>query len=335
MKNYRTKIISYILLVGLAITGYTQNGFAQSMTSLLAEEGGVESLVYKSDTVVLENTVVDEGLPIAPAGTFTGTISQLHSGDLTMVYIPLAYSVNDFLEVDFTLPFIRKSMVASDTNYSIHGFGDLKLGFSFCFNLTGSLYSITRVKTTFPTGDATASDFTQIIPLGYGSITFSLLQSFSINITNTLRLFLSGGAVMYMPTDRTVSSTTQHHINLSFLFSGLGGVEYSLNSFVQGLSVQAKGNFIYSKERIHSTGSSVEGDLNDAFMGVDVIPVVKYQMQKDLSCSLMGVLPVYESQDSDITATYKRDWKIYVGITKRFTDSKSSSSSSSRRRRRR
>ncbi len=48
----------------------TISASAQTLQSPLEHAGGVESHLYKSDTIMLENTVLEDGTPFQPARKF-------------------------------------------------------------------------------------------------------------------------------------------------------------------------------------------------------------------------------------------------------------------------
>lgn len=291
--------------------------YSQSLRSPLLYKGGADSQVYKSDTVVLENSALDEGLPVLPEDSIAAGLSFLYSGGTSFFYIPVSYSIMDYLEFNCSIPYVSKTMTDAYNNmYSKSGYGDLKLGLKFYYRFKDVCDSISGVKIILPTGDPDASDRYTVIPMGYGSPAVSLLQTFSRNLQDLkIRFFLNLGAVYYFKSEREIGSTS-YEIESTHCLSTMAGIEYK---YTEKLFFQLKANFIYIPESRYTSDNSDETfDLNDSIKSSDLIPGVRYGFRDDITGYLLLLIPVYEYQDDDIRDTEHRQWKFFVSLTKKF-----------------
>jgi len=310
------------ILVILILINCTQV-LPQTLDSPLSYDGGADSLLYKSDTVFLENSIIDDVSPISNAEIITTGLYQFHSPYLKYFFIPVRYSLTDNFEIDLTLPLISKVLVAGNLDYSKLGYGDIKLGIGSCFSFFDKIfYVITRFKTTLPTGDCDARDGNIIVPLGYGSFSYSFLQSFSLDVPDTwLRIFLNTGTVYYSKADRNATGTTKFHLDHGYSVSTLIGIE--LNYFKK-ISLQLKGNFVYLSGRQYKYEDSASStatdwtDLNDKLMTMDITGGIKYSFPADIKGMLMLIFPLFTKHDASITTTVERRWKIFISLEKKF-----------------
>lgn len=328
--NKMIKNIIFILTILFSL--YNINiAHSQSVESPLSYQGGASSLLYGTDTIVLENTIIDDGTISNKHDTIG--IRHLHSQYYKLSYIPIIIPLTDNFVMDFTLPYISKSYVINSLEYEKSGFGDIKLGITGVFEPIKGLDSISSIKTTFPTGDAVSRDGTTLLPLGYGSNTFSFLQTFSINYS-AIRLFFNGGIQYFLKSIRDINDTEQYTFDKTYLFSFMAGAEYSISLF----SFQFKSSYINSAERKYkyedsSAGTSTDWqDFNDAFETINLIGAIKADFNELTSCSVMYIYPVYEKQDSDINDTTERQWELYFSFERKLTTTSYGKARSRRRR---
>lgn len=319
MKKIHILYFVLIIIVILSHKSYSQ------MTSPLSYDGGADSHIFKNDTVILENTILDDGWKNENTNTISVGFTMLYSPYLTMLYLPFKYSPVDWCTLDITLPFMYKLWIDSSSEREKLGFGDLKLGVAFSFAPLNLFITTTRVNITFPTGDSCARDRDLLIPMGYGSFTISALQSLSTMHYGIkkfgIRFFVNLGIVCYMKSQREPNDTIRYIIDYSYSVSTLFGFEMKI---IEKFYIIAKLGYIYYPERRYKyeTYSPPETsswlDLNDSIHALNVIPAIRYDFLPDFSGSLMTVVPVYEEQDPGISDPYERNWGIILSLQKRF-----------------
>ncbi len=301
--------------------------FSQSYPSPLSSRGGVDTHVYKSDTVIFDATVIEDGSGTIEARTLTTGLSLLHSPYLSIFHIPLKYGVDDNIQLLFSLPYLTKTLVYNETHYIKSGYGDTMFGVAYAAKPLNLISSRTTVRITIPTGNVNAQDFDNFIPMGYGGYTTSLQESISTSELNVaslkMRLFLSGIGIFYFNSTQQSDMVTKYSFDKNFAWSVLGGVELSLT---QNLDVQLKMNYIDVRERRYSDGSSSGKfyDANDSVKQINILPFIKHQMLDDISGQFGIVYPIKSIQDSSLAKTYDAEWKFVVGIEKKFSDGKTS-----------
>jgi len=310
MIKYNKIIIALIIVFWVSI--FSIRGFSQQ--NLLFYKGGVESIIYKGDTVILENTVLDDCKAINTAKCLKVAYSQLHSEFIKILYFPISYSMSNKCELNFSLPLLTKSMMDnSDNIYLKTGYGDTKLGFLFYYNIVNTTKTITRISITLPTGDEVASDNGLIIPMGNGGYSYSILQSCSKDFKFIpFRFFINAGAVYY-----TETKAASFQISNGYVFSSLFGVEFIFNS---DLFFQCKINYIHIPDRQHKVYSSDWEDKNESLKGSDLISVVRYKILDDITLNLISMIPLYEKQDEDIPEPHRRKWKVFFNLEKKFVN---------------
>lgn len=322
--------ISYLILAVIIIL--SQKAYSQ-MASPLSYDGGADSHIFKNDTVILENTVLDDGWKNENVNTIAVGFTMMYSPYLTMFYIPFKYSPVHWCILDVTLPFMYKLLINNSSEREKLGFGDLKLGLAFSFTPLNLFVTTTRVNITFPTGDSCARDRDLIIPMGYGTFTISFLESLSTMHFGIqkfgIRFFVNLGIVCYMKSQREPDNTIRYIIDYSYSISTLFGFEMKI---IEKFYILGKLGYIYYPERRYKyetysppvTSSWI--DLNDSIHALNVIPAIRYDFLPDFSGSLMTVIPVYEEQDPDISKSYARNWGIILSLEKRFGVKKSRNS---------
>lgn len=298
---------------------------AQTLDSPLSFEGGADAHLYKSDTVMIENTILDSGWKTRDADTVATGFYMMYSPYLSVLYLPFFYAPVSWFEADVTLPFMYKLQINSSSEREKTGFGDIKLGLNFCLVPLDKAIINFRVKLTFPTGDACARDRDLIIPMGYGTFTLSGLWSLSSfhfgNKKFGIRFYGNFGVVGYFDARLDPDGTYRHNIDYSYAISTLGGLEMKI---INRIYILGKVSYAYLPERRYKTEDTTTGtttgwtDLNDSLHTLDIIAGLKFDFIPDFSGTVMTVVPIYEEQDSDIARPKERRWKIFLGIEKTF-----------------
>jgi len=324
MKNL-SGLIAAILVVTAALFCHS-NAHAQYYTDPLSCTGGSDAYIYNGDTVFIENTLTDDASGIAPLKTLSLNAAYIYSKYDMKTFIDMRYSLADFFELNFSLPFLIRTMSCNSTDeYSKYGFGDTKLGFSLFFNIAKILDSTTEIKMTLPTGDAAATDRGFIVPLGYGNMTWSLLESLSYDFPDKItrlpiRLFMNLGMIYYPKSIVDANSTIRYVTENGPAISSMLGAEYALYKF---LKFQLKVNFFHFFPRDYKTelpGFSASDWIarNNIMTGSDIITAVKFNIKDYLSGSVIAVLPVIEAKSDAIPEDNKRKWKIMLNVNKGF-----------------
>jgi hypothetical protein len=298
---------------------------AQNLDSPLAFDGGADAHLYKHDTVMLENAVLDTGWKTGEADSVATGFHMIYSPYLSMVYLPFRYSPLSWFEVDLTLPFMYKLLINSGSEREKTEFGDIKLGLTFCLAPLEKAVINFRVKLTFPTGDACARDGDLMIPMGYGSFTLSALWSLSsMHLGNDkfgIRFYGNFAVTGYFKAQLEPDSIVRHTIDHSYGLSALGGLEMKI---INRLYIQGKLSYIYLPERRYKTENLVTSTktgwrgLQDSFHAMDIIIALKFDFIPDFSGTLATVIPIYEEQDSGVADPEERRWKIYFSLEKTF-----------------
>ncbi len=321
MKKAFKITIMAVLLFGALSFLWTSPGFAGYLgssttvpTSDLTTEGGTEEVLYKSDTITLENTVTDDAQFTAPTPeriNVGGGLSMFYSKNLQIYYLPITYTFMQMFMVSTSIPYINRKLESSGNSYSAKGLGDVKVGFSY-FNTFGeTLNSISNLKISLPTGDADASDGNFSVPLGNGGYSFSLMQSLS-NQFELLRLFGNIGLVYYLQSKYSVGIYSYKE-DRGWVANMMLGVEYFL---LQNLALIGKLNYVYVAEGKLKFNGYPWADSNDHLQTSDIIPGCKYIILKDiLSVYLSFLIPIYTKHDPDATGAKKRKWGVNFGIT--------------------
>ncbi len=320
--------IYYLITIPLTATIIvltSSNLTAQTLDSPLSFEGGADAHLYKSDTVMIENTILDSGWKTRDPDTVATGFYMMYSPYLSVVYLPFFYAPVSWFEADVTLPFMYKLQINSSSEREKTGFGDIKLGLNFCLMPLDKAIINFRVKLTFPTGDACARDRDLMIPMGYGTFTLSGLWSLSSfhfgNKKFGIRFYGNFGVVGYFDARLDSDGTYRHNIDYSYAISTLGGLEMKI---INRFYILGKVSYAYLSERRYKTEDTTTNttsnwrDLDDSLHTLDIIAGLKFDFIPDLSGTVMTVIPIYEEQDSDIDYPKQRRWKIFLGLEKTF-----------------
>ncbi|HOP62747.1 MAG TPA: hypothetical protein PK358_04905 [Spirochaetota bacterium] len=302
--------------------------YSQTYPSPLSSEGGVDTHLYKCDTVMFEATALEDGSCKIEERTFYAGLSMLHSPYLSIFYIPLKYDLNNYFRIIFSLPYLTKTLVYNDTHYIKSGYGDTMLGFTGSFSPFNAFTSSTTARMTLPTGNVNAQDFDYYIPMGYGGYITSIQESistgnFNIGFTN-MRLFMSGIYIYYFTSTQKADTSEKFTFDRTYSWSVMGGVELVLTT---NLNIQFKTNYIFIPERKYKSSSS-QGEwteADDSIRQINVLPFIKYRFLDDITGQAGLIYPVKTTQDSEVSHSYEPEWKIAWGVEKKFCDRNSSS----------
>lgn len=303
---------------------YSQIAFSQYV-SPLESDGGVDTNVYKTDTVMFEATALEDGNGNIESKTFSAGLSMLHSPYLSIFYIPIKYGLSENFQISFSLPFLTKTLVYNDTHYIKSGYGDTMLGFTGVFHPLGFLTSSTTARITLPTGNVNAQDFGYYVPMGYGGYTSSFQECVSIGRINmgifAIRLFISGIGIYYFESTMQLDATEKDTFDKTYAWAVMGGAEFGLT---KNLDVQIKGNYLNMKERRYksSTAPTQWVDADDEVKQINILPFIKYRFPDNIAGQFGIIYPLKSMQDDSITKTYDAKWKMVFSIEKRFGEEK-------------
>ncbi len=320
--NYTLSSLTFLFIV-LFIAQSTL-----SYSSPLSSRGGVDTHTYKTDTVIFESTALDDASPTLSEGASSVGLSMFHSPYMSLFYIPLKYGLNDYLQISFSLPFVTKTLVNNNNHYIKSGYGDTMIGLTVFFDHLKTISSGTTIRVTLPTGDVNAQDTGILIPMGYGNYTASLQQSISFDELQVnffkIRFFLNGLGVYYFDSSVDINTTTKYNYDKTYMWSAMAGADFI---FIENLDVELKVNYIDIKERRYKTqpaaGANGWTKANDSVKQINVLPFIKYSFYNDITAQLGIIYPVKTIQDKTLTKTYESQWKIAMGIEKRFNGSSS------------
>lgn len=299
--------------------------------SPLEADGGVDTHVYKTDTVIFDATVIEDGSGSVDGGTFSTGLSMMHSPYISIFHIPIKYGLSDHFQISFSLPFLTKTLVYNDTHYIKSGYGDTMLGFTAYFEPLDILSGSTTARITLPTGNVNAQDYGYYVPMGYGGYTASLQQAISSGNFSagplSVRLFISGIAIYYFESSLQIDASEKDTFDSTYSWAAMGGVEVSIT---KNLDILVKGNYISFKERRYksSAAPTVWVDADDEVSQINFLPFIKYRFLDDISGQFGIIYPIKSTQDKDIATTYDAKWKMVFGIEKRFGSDSSSESNS-------
>ena len=301
--------------------------FSQTFVSPLSSNGGVDTHVYKSDTVLLEATAVEDGNGAIEGREFSTGFIMLHSPYLSNFFIPVKYGLNDNFQISFSLPYLTKTLVYNNSHYIKSGYGDTMLGLTYSFDLNNFLSCSTTGRITFPTGNVNAQDFYYFIPMGYGGYTTSLQQNISTDYFNagpaSIRLFLSGVGVFYFSSTQRIDQVEKNTFDKTYSWSLMGGIDYQATD---NLNVQLKFNYIYVPERQYNTSLDPEKwvDANDSVKQYNLLPFIKYRFFDDITGQIGLIYPLKTTQDNNINDPFDAKCKFVFGLEKRFSDNSES-----------
>lgn len=316
---------SRIRLTALSlILFFSQPVFPQS--SPLIFKGGVDTHVYKTDTVLFEAAVLDDDSPTLTSGSFSTGLTMLHSPYISMFYVPVKYGINDFFQISLSVPYLTKTLVVNDNHYIKNGFGDTSLGLTAFIEPSGFFTASAAARMTIPTGDADSVESGVYIPMGSGGYTASLQQSISIGYFDTgffrIRFFAHCTGIRYFSSKQEIGTGTEQIFDKSYAWSAAGGIDLGLTD---KFNFELKLNYISIKERKYKieTDPSSPGewtDADDSVRQTNIVPLVKYRFFDDLHGRFGFIYPLKTVQDDDLTMTCDPQWKIVVSIEKNFGD---------------
>ncbi|PKL41268.1 MAG: hypothetical protein CVV44_01135 [Spirochaetae bacterium HGW-Spirochaetae-1] len=325
MKHIKHVIIYTIVLPCIIVCASSQSARAQYLQSPLSYEGGSDARIYSSDTIMLENTIIDDASGIQPMGGLNIDTTYMYSPYFMILFLGMEYSLADFCQIGFTLPYIFRTLTYSGSDYHKRGYGDTMMDVSFFFNIMKILDSTTSIKMTFPTGDPMAQDGSYVVPTGYGAFTYSLLESVSYKLPDSVtrlpfRFFANFGFTYYSEAVIESSSTTRLIIEDGISFSFLLGAEYTIFDY---LKAQLKFNLLHmpgSNYKISTTGigSTDWIERNDKITASDMILAIKFNIREYVSGYISFVLPMMEVKEDAVPDDLKRKWKILMGFNKTF-----------------
>ena len=318
----------------MSFAGYLGSGtLPTDMTPTVSDEGGTENVLYKNDTIMLENTVLDNAItPVEPElakkeekeeteavprpGSVFGIgldvgFAAFFSNYLKMYYIPISYMFLEKFTASVNIPYISRTIKNLGTEYSASGIGDMRVGISYSWIIPMILAGITNFKVSLPTGDENASDSGFSVPLGTGGYSFSLMQAVS-KMIDPVRLFGNIGIVYFLESSYKtggIKITEEKGTVFSFMF----GAEYWL---IAQLAFLLKTNYVYITEGQFKYSGVGWSDLNDALQTSDLIGGLRYKILADiLYANLLFVLPIYTKHDSGAVNPQDRKWGINFALT--------------------
>ncbi|GEM_PF-1919476 len=307
-----------------------QTGFSQTYTSPLTSDGGVDTHLYKSDTILFETSVLEDGSFKVHDRTLDAGLSMLHSAYLSMLYVPLRCSISDNFQILFSLPYLTKTLVSDEIHHAKNGYGDLMTGLTCQLRPFNILSLATTARIAFPTGNANARDENCYIPMGYGGYTSSIQETISTKSFDTgiitIRLFISGAYIYYFKSKHETDETSKLTFDKNYAWTAMGGIELGITD---NLAIQIKGNYINLEEMRYKYDESISKweEADDSIKQVNILPFIKYRFPDDISGQAGAIYSVKTVQDSDLAVSYDPHWKLVLGIQKRFSDSNSTEQS--------
>jgi|GEM_PF-6140674 len=329
MRNIRF-LQRYTVLVFMAVVSASIPLKAQVdiFNDPLSYYGGPDTMVYNSDTVMLENTVMDDASGITPVRTLSLNAAYLYSGYYMTGFLGVAWSPLSIMEINVTLPYIYRSVAPDKSEtYSKGGYGDTKLAVRFFVkDLFERIDSTTAINVTIPTGDLAAADRLENVPLGYGNVTTGILESLSYRLPPSVtslpfRFFMNMGTQFYTNITIEKNAAIREYYSWYFAACGMLGMEYSFLPFLTG---QVKYNIIYLPERTYeeeslvAPGGKTSLSRDDRLIASDVIFALKFMVKDYVTGNLSFVLPVMELKDGSKPEDARREWKIMLSLMKKF-----------------
>ncbi len=312
-----------VMLSSIAYGGYL--GGDERLISSQDLKGGTESILYRNDTVMLDNTVTEEARPLDPPKTELVNIqmgvSAYYSSNVLFIYLPLGYTITERIAVNASIPYVKRDLEYKGETYSASGLGDIKVGGAY-FTLVGDeltgisgalkdLQGVTYLNVTVPTGDAEAEDKGVPVPLGSGGFSFNLKQTLTKKI-EMIRVFGNISIIYSLPAEYKPAGGEKITEERGAVVSLLLGGEYTV---IENLSAYLKLNYVYIGEGQQKIGGTWY-DSNDALQTIDIIPGAKYSiLPGTLSAYLALVVPVYTKNDPDAEDPENRGWGVNFGVT--------------------
>lgn len=312
--------LHFLLLLTIVISLLVPITFLHAQEYVMPEnEGATEVTMYKADTVVIDSIISNDVVLIPhdllELGKTTSVGIATHYSDYTKIYsLPVSYTLWSKLKLEVTIPYVYREIKNKWTGVTskANGLGDIKTGAAYLYSFSKDFDSITSIAITFPTGDAEkkvvdeASFSSTLIPLGNGSRSYSISQSFSYSLPDSpLRLYGSALGIMYE--NATINS---NELDRGNVYGALAGFEYTWE-FIKGF---VKINYIDVKEsKIQLSGTTSWMELNDSVKASDVIVGALYRVYSIIALKASVSIPVYTQYDKDLTDTPDR--KLYVNFS--------------------
>lgn len=284
-------------------------------------EGASEVTLYKADTVVIDSMITNDVVlmphDLIDLGKTTSAGIATHYSDYTKIYsIPLSYTLWSKLKFECVIPYIDREIKnkGDNTTGGAHGIGDIKVGAAYLHPFTPSLDSITSVAITFPTGNPKKEDEMLIIPLGNGSRSYSINQSFSYSVPQTpLRLYSSILAVLYETA--SIEMVLYDKIDRGNVYEALFGFEYAWDSIKGFIRI----NYIDVQEsKSHVLWLTEWTEMNDSLKTSDIIVGALYRIYSVVALKASLSILVYTKYDEDLTDTPDRKWYANFSVTSFF-----------------
>jgi len=315
-------ILTCIMLVG----AFSELGINLSFAGYLSgdgvdvgAEGGAETMLYKNDTIVMENTITDNAeISIVPETALGIGLqpSAFYSKNLQIYYLPLAYTFNEIYSLSLSIPYVYRKIKFGGKSYSSNGVGDTRLGFAYLLKIDENLSGVTNFKITVPTGDEEAEDTGVYVPLGNGGYSFSVMQSFSQMLEQYRIRVLGNVGLVYFFKSEYKKGNTEYDEEKGSVCSAMLGAEYGLNEMT---AFVLKSNFVMVFEGRRKASGGTWSDSNDSLMASDIIGGLRFKIIKNIiDAYILVILPVYTKYDSDISDTESRKIGINLGISGLF-----------------
>ncbi len=276
-------------------------------------EGATEVTMYKADTVVIDSIITNDVVlmphDLQQLGKTTSVGIASHYSDYTKIYsIPLSYTLWSKLKFELSIPYVYREVKNnwSSTTFKASGWGDIKAGASYLHSFSDAFDSITSIAVTFPTGNEKEEDNGVLTPLGSGSRSYSISQSFSYVPVENLRLYGSALGIVYENAE-----IDSNKIDRGNVYGALAGFEYTWDS-IKGF---VKINYININETtIHDSWGSSFG-LNDALKTSDVIVGTLFRIYSVVAVKASVSIPVYTQYNKDLPDTPDRKWYANFSVT--------------------
>jgi hypothetical protein len=350
MKRIFAVILAVLVLAPQgALAGSLNVNFGfEGQTSPLQVKGGQQTVLYGSDVVTINNTILTDstwtaapqvtvqpveqpaaaGTQQQPAGatsqkqpevvvpTATVGASTFYSDNLKVYAIPMSYQVADRIKLQASIPYVDRKLEYQGKEYTKKGLGDISVGGVYVWGTMGKgVATMTELAFILPTGDKNATDQDFHVPLGSGSYAFAVTQTFSKLIEGTrVRIFGNVGFRYALDSDYKIAND-KVDIQTGNLYSAVIGGEYYVG---QRLSIEIKENYALSTEGKQRTNGGSWQDSNDYLQASDFIAAVKYRLKGNWAAILTAIVPVYTKSDPDVSDPDKRKAAMAFTITKLF-----------------
>ncbi|MCX8123707.1 MAG: hypothetical protein N3F66_06035 [Spirochaetes bacterium] len=276
-------------------------------------EGATDVTMYKADTVVIDSIITNDVVlmphDLMELGKTASAGIASHYSDYTKIYsIPLSYILWSKLKFELSIPYVYREIKNSwtSTTSKADGLGDIKAGASYLHSFSDVFDSITSIAVTFPTGDAEKTDNAMLVPLGSGSRSYSITQSFSYLPLEKLRLYASALGIVYENTE-----INSNKVDRGNVYGILLGCEYTLDSIKGFIKI----NYININETTIKDSWGFSFGLNDSLKTSDVIVGALFRIYSVIALNASVSIPAYTKYDNDLTDTPDRKWYANFSVT--------------------